>query len=88
MLRRFLLPSNPDFCPKSSEKIQIRKYEKEIEHEFSTIVPTTEAKDWHCKMHLSTDEILHDITISEEYRGYTYIQADGIGFENDIILII
>lgn len=87
-LRQFLMPSNKDFCPQSSEKIQIRNLEQEIEHEFTTLVPTTEAKDWHCKLHLSTDEFLPNSTIPEKDRGYSYIQADGVGFDNDIILIV
>lgn len=57
------------------------------EYKWSKYVPTTAARDWHCKYHISATESLISSEI-EEFRGYLYVEGEQIGFDEEVYVII
>jgi hypothetical protein len=54
---------------------------------FKTTVPRTDADPWHCKYGLTTSDKIPAGT-AEADRGYYYLVAEGLGFDNDVIIIV
>jgi len=57
------------------------------EHKWTKYVPTSAARDWHCKYHISAIPSLIS-SETEEMRGYLYIESEQYGFDEEMYVII
>lgn len=77
-LREFLIPQDSEKCPEFNiAEISASTTSTKV-HEFNQAVPTTSARDWHCKYGVSNSET----------SGYTLLIAENYGFDRNVYIIV
>jgi hypothetical protein len=56
------------------------------EHDFKFEVPTLTAAKWHCKYHLTSEDAIATAEVAS--IGYTYLETEQYGFDNNVIVIV
>jgi hypothetical protein len=94
-LREFLIPANTSYCPADSDVQQTvlashtgatdSDYLMK-EHPFKLTVPTADAASWHCKYIIQSEDSIATADVAT--RGYTYLETEQYGFDDNVIVIV
>lgn len=78
-MQGYVCPAKRAYCPSSQEEIQITLHEenKAVSREYiwpnTLMLPTEEAKDWHCKYKIEVDPVLIErLTNQSKQQNYTW----------------
>jgi hypothetical protein len=95
-LREFLIPADATYCPVDQDKVKHTVLSTHTgatdadylmkEHPFKVAVPTTAAASWHCKYIITSEDSLATAALAT--RGYTYIETEQYGFDDNVIVIV
>ena len=91
ILRDFVCPASETYCPATYQESRVivssSKEYAEREHKWTKYVPTSAARDWHCKYHVSAAPSLITSEVPE-MRGYLYLEGEQYGFDEELYIIV